>query len=381
MLTGLRPSTTGIYGNNQPFRLAVPAAVTLPECFMESGYFVEGSGKIFHGWYTDEQSWHEYWPSKQRIRPRGPKIAGRPLNGIPDAGHFDWGPIDLPDEQMPDWQVGDWVARELGRNISTPFFLGCGIYRPHLSWYAPRKYFDMYPPDELTLPTVNEHDLDDIPPRGVKIALANRDHERILKTNNWRKAVQGYLASVSFADACVGRVLDGLDASPHKDNTIVVLWGDHGWHAGEKLHWRKFALWEEATRSPLMFVVPGTTKPGGRCTRPVSLLDIYPTLVELCNIDDSHLGLEGNSLVALLENPRTPWKQPALTTFTRDEHSVRSERWRYIRYRDATEELYDHENDELEWENLANEPRYATVKADHARWLPAINAEPAPTEP
>ena len=336
-MTGLRPSTSGIYGNDEPLRLALPDAVTLPTCFMNNGYLVKGSGKIFHGWQTDAQSWHSYWPSMQRIRPRGPKITGRPLNGIPDTGSFDWGPIDLPDEEMPDWQVADWVAGELTRGLETPFFLGFGIYRPHVPWFVPREYFDMYPLDRVTLPEVNENDLDDIPPRGVKIALANADHKKILATDNWHRAVQAYLASVSFADACVGRVLDALDASPHADNTIVVLWGDHGWHAGEKLHWRKFALWEEATRSPLMFVVPGTTTSGSRCTRPVSLLDIYPTLLELCGIDASRLGLEGNSLVMLLENPRTPWKQPALTTFARNDHSLRSERWRYIRYRDGSE--------------------------------------------
>ena len=378
-MTGLRPSTSGIYGNDEPLRLALPDAVTLPTCFMNNGYLVKGSGKIFHGWQTDAQSWHSYWPSMQRIRPRGPKITGRPLNGIPDTGSFDWGPIDLPDEEMPDWQVADWVAGELTRGLETPFFLGFGIYRPHVPWFVPREYFDMYPLDRVTLPEVNENDLDDIPPRGVKIALANADHKKILATDNWHRAVQAYLASVSFADACVGRVLDALDASPHADNTIVVLWGDHGWHAGEKLHWRKFALWEEATRSPLMFVVPGTTTSGSRCTRPVSLLDIYPTLLELCGIDASRLGLEGNSLVMLLENPRTPWKQPALTTFARNDHSLRSERWRYIRYRDGSEELYDHEHDALEWTNLAADPHYAPVKADLARWLPKVNAERAPT--
>ena len=305
---------------------------------MGNGYFVEGSGKIFHGWDTDEQSWHEYWPSMQRVRPRGPKIAGRPLNGIPTRVILTGDRLTFPTSRclIGRSRLG---CRELSRDIATPFFLGCGIYRPHLPWFVPRKYFDMYPLDQLTLPVVNENDLDDIPPRGVRIALANGDHERILATNNWRRAVQAYLASVSFADACVGRVLDGSMRVPTGTTPSSSCGETTAGTPERSCIGESIALWEEATRSPLMFVVPGTTSTGSRCTRPVSLLDIYPTLLELCGIDASRLGLEGNSLVMLLENPRTPWKQPALTTFARNEHAVRSERWRYIRYGDGSEEL------------------------------------------
>jgi arylsulfatase A-like enzyme len=301
----------------------------------------------------------------------------RPLNGIPNTAHFDWGPVDVPDEEMGDWKVADWARGELGKDQDKPFFLGCGFFRPHLPWYVPRKYFEMYPPESVTLPNVNENDLDDVPPLGVKIARPEGDHRKVIETDNWRKAVSGYLSSISFVDACVGRVLEAFDNSAYTDDTIIVLWSDHGCHLGEKLHWRKFALWEEATHNVFMVVAPGLTRAGGRCSRPVSLLDIYPTLIELCGLPPKE-GLEGQSLVPLLKDPGAEWERPALTTHGRENHSIRSERWRYIRYRDGTEELYDHDNDELEWTNLAGRAEHADVKQELARWLPESNAPDAP---
>jgi len=379
LMTGLLPSTTGVYSNRQPFRRVRPDAVTLPMHFMEHGYRAVGGGKIYHGGFPDPPSWQEYFPSQKQNKPPDPAPENPPLNGIPNTGHFDWGPIDVADGDMGDWQVADWAIGELGKKHDKPFFHAVGIFRPHLPWYVPRKYFEMYPPEEVTLPNINENDLDDIPPMGVQIAKPDRDHKKVMESNNWRKAVSAYLACVSFADACVGRVIDALDRSPYADNTIIVLWSDHGWHLGEKLHWRKFALWEEATHNVMMVVAPGVTRPGARCSRPVTLLDIYPTLVELCGLRPKE-GLEGQSLVPLLKNPTASWERPALTTYKRGNHSVRTERWRYIRYNDGTEELYDHDNDELEWNNLAKGPKYADVKAELARWLPKVNAPDGPSE-
>ena len=379
LMTGLLPSSTGVYSNRQPFRRVRPDAVTLPMHFMEHGYRAVGGGKIYHGGFPDPPSWQEYFPSQKQNKPPDPAPENPPLNGIPNTGHFDWGPIDVADGDMGDWQVADWAIGELGKKHDKPFFHAVGIFRPHLPWYVPRKYFEMYPPEEVTLPNINENDLDDIPPMGVQIAKPDRDHKKVMESNNWRKAVSAYLACVSFADACVGRVIDALDRSPYADNTIIVLWSDHGWHLGEKLHWRKFALWEEATHNVMMVVAPGVTRPGARCARPVTLLDIYPTLVELCGLRPKE-GLEGQSLVPLLKNPTASWERPALTTYKRGNHSVRTERWRYIRYNDGTEELYDHDNDELEWNNLAKGPKYADVKAELARWLPKVNAPDGPSE-
>ncbi len=379
LMTGLLPSSTGVYSNRQPFRRVRPDAVTLPMHFMEHGYRAVGGGKIYHGGFPDPPSWQEYFPSQKQNKPPDPAPENPPLNGIPNTGHFDWGPIDVADGDMGDWQVADWAIGELGKKHDKPFFHAVGIFRPHLPWYVPRKYFEMYPPEEVTLPNINENDLDDIPPMGVQIAKPDRDHKKVMETNNWRKAVSAYLACVSFADACVGRVIDALDRSPYADNTIIVLWSDHGWHLGEKLHWRKFALWEEATHNVMMVVAPGVTRPGVRCARPVTLLDIYPTLVELCGLRPKE-GLEGQSLVPLLKDSNISWERPALTTYKRGNHSVRTERWRYIRYNDGTEELYDHDNDELEWNNLAKGPKYADVKAELARWLPKVNAPDGPSE-
>jgi arylsulfatase A-like enzyme len=196
----------------------------------------------------------------------------------------------------------------------------------------------------------------------------------VLEHNQWRNAVHSYLACISFVDACVGRVLDALDAGPHAKNTMVVLWSDHGWHLGEKLHWRKFALWEEATRNPLMIVAPGVTKGGTRCGRTVDYTSMYPTLVEICGLP-ARSGLDGVSIVPLLRNPEAKWERPAVTTYERGNHS---ERWRYIRYQDGSEELYDHSADELEWTNLATRPEHAKIKTELARWLPKTDAPDAP---
>ncbi len=375
LLTGIRPSTSGVYHNNQPWRPVMRDAVTLPQHFMAHGYKVVGRGKIFHGSYPDPASWQEYIP-----KGRDPLPPNRPLNGIPNTAHFDWGPLDVPDEQMDDTKVAHWGIEFLRQQQPQPFFLACGFFRPHLPWYVPRKYFEMYPPEQVTLPNVNEHDLDDIPPIGRRIAKPDGDHKRVIETHNWRRAVSGYLASITFVDTQVGKLLDALYSSPYADNTIIILWGDHGWHLGEKLHWRKFALWEEATHAPLMVVAPGVTPSGANCDRTVSFLHIYPTLVELCGLAPLKGQLEGVSFVPLLKDPTAAWERPAVTTYGRNNHSVRSEGWRYIRYRDGTEELYDEVTDPLEWTNLAGQPEHAATKQELAAWLPKVNAEEAPRD-
>ena len=246
---------------------------------------------------------------------------------------------------------------------------------------CPEKIFELYPPDKVTLPPVDENDLGDIPPIGKMIAGWDFLHEKVIKANQWRPAVSAYLADISFADAMVGKVLDTLYASSYAENTVIVLWSDHGFHRGEKSRWRKLGLWEEATHTPLIVVVPDITKPDGRGARSVSLLDIYPTLIDLCGLAPKD-ELEGNSLRPLLENPTAPWEYPAITTarFVGNSHSVRTERWRYIRYHDDSEELYDHAVDEFEWVNLANKPEYNGVKGELARWLRTVNAADAPFE-
>jgi arylsulfatase A-like enzyme len=371
LMTGIRPSTSGVYTNPDPWRRAMPNAVTLPQHFMQHGYTALGSGKIYHGSFPDPPSWDTYFPSKTRQKPADPLPANRPLNGIPRTAHFDWGPVDADDAAMGDAQVADWVIGQLRQEHEKPFFLACGFYRPHLPWYVPRKYFDPFPVDKIQLPETREDDLDDVPAAGVKIARPQGDHARVTAHEQWHRAVQGYLASIAFADAQLGRVLDALDRSPHRGNTIIVFWTDHGWHLGEKQHWRKFALWEEATRTPLIIVAPGVAA-GSRCDRPVNLLDIYPTLVELCGLP-ARTELEGVSLQPLLEDPESPWDRPSLTTHGRNNHALRSERYRYIRYADDSEELYDHQRDPREWVNLAGNPQFDHVKRELAAWFPEKN--------
>ena len=375
LMTGIRPSSSGIYHNPQPWRLALPNAVTIPQHFMKHGYLALGSGKIYHGAFPDPASWDTFFPAKNKQRPGDPVPAKRPMNGIPQTAHFDWGPLKVSDQQMGDTQVVDWVIQQLDKKHDKPFFLACGIYRPHLPWYVPQKYFDKFPLEEIQLPQTIKNDLKDIPPAGIKMARPTGDHAKVLKHQQWEKAVQGYLASIWYADTQLGRLLDALDQSQYAKTTTIVFWTDHGWHLGEKEHWRKFALWEEATRTPLIIVAPDV-KPNSKCDTPVSLLDIYPTLIELCGLK-SHAALEGKSLVPLLQNPTNHWEQPALTTHGRNNHALRSKQYRYIRYADGSEELYDHTHDPLEGTNLASDATYKKVKASFQKWLPEKNVAEA----
>lgn len=384
LMTGIPAHQSGVYLNSQPWRPAMPDAVTLPQHFRKAGYWVGGAGKIYHGAYPDPASWDEYWPSQTKNKPDDPMPPNRPVNGIPKAAHFDWGPVDVPTEEMGDAQVVDWVSAKLAGEFDKPFFLACGIFRPHLPWYAPQKYFDKFPLESIELPSVNPDDLVDVPAGGIRMAKPAGDHKKVLDHNQYRQAVQGYLASIALVDDTLGWLFDALDNSRYADNTIIVLWSDHGWHLGEKSHWRKFALWEEATRVPLMIVAPKGvapglqegTKAGMRVDAPVSLLDIYPTLVELAGIEENS-ALAGWSLVPLLKNPKAKWDKPALTTHGRGNHALRTPLYRYIRYADGGEELYDHRTDPMEWKNLARDPQYSGVIGALKPWLPQTDAPDA----
>ena len=374
LMTGILPSTSGVYHNPQPWRKAMPDAVTLPQHFTKHGYWSAGAGKIYHGRYPDAASWEAYFPDQKKNKPTDPNPRNRPINGIPKTSHFDWGPLNDSPSAMGDYKVADWVIGQLGKEHKKPFFLACGIYRPHLPWYVPQKYFDLFDKGDIVLPKVPDDDLEDIPTAGVKIAKPQGDHAKVTKHDQWKKAVHGYLASIAFADEQVGRVLKALRKSPQAKDTIVVLWTDHGWHLGEKEHWRKFTLWEESARTPLMIHVPENlaksfpngTKPGARIDVPVGLIDIYPTLIDLCSLGRNK-ALEGQSLVPLLKNPKVKWDRPALTTHGRNNHALRTPRWRYIRYSDGSEELYDHDSDPNEWTNLADNSKHGELKNELAK--------------
>ena len=389
ILSGLAPYHSGVYSNGDDWRAnprikgAVP---TLPEYFRHLGYRVVGGGKIFHAleWidgpsdgYNDPACWDEFFPSVDhqipaRIYPADmPVVKGHGPRPIPP---FDWSPLAEPIEKWPDHKVIDWAIRELNTPHTQPRFQAVGLFRPHIPWYVPQRFYDLYPLDQVELPYVKQGWLENLPPSSEQSgAIRRKWHWWVVENQQWRKAVQGYLAAISFADYELGRLLDALDASPEKDNTIVVLWTDHGFHLGDKETWEKFTLWAEATRVPLMVVAPGVTKPNSRSAAPVSLLDLYPTLVELAGQPPTGQN-DGISLVPWLKDPSAPRQQPAIVTNERGNHAVRTDRWHYIRYANGDEELYDIQADEGQWHNLATDPAHVKTKAELAAWLPKEEA-------
>jgi len=391
LLTGLRPSTTGMYNNDQFWRPNLPDAVTLPVHFKANGYTVAGAGKVFHHtagnnppdqWddfqlQVFDDPWYrraDWYPWNKRV----PAPKGHPFNGLDNfQGEFDWGVIPAEEREYGDQRAIDYGLNFFNKPHDKPFFLAIGLWHPHIPMFAPQKYFDMYPPEKVKIPYTPSGDLDDVPKQGQNFAAARREeHNRIVKEGKWRDAVRAYLAAISFADAMIGRLLDGLAQSPHAANTVIVFWSDNGWHLGEKEHWHKSTLWQRSTHVPLIFAGPGIRQPGVARQQAVSLLDIYPTLVDLCGLP-KRPNLEGLSLRPQL-NDATVKRPPAVIDFMRGNHAVRDERWRYIRYHDGTEELYDEKSDPQDWRNLAADPKHAAKKAELARWVPKSAAPSKP---
>ena len=369
LMSGMRPGTTGVYDNDDDWRKVIAPELTLNKHFQANGYLTIGSGKIYHEAYDRHQDWDLYLEKQGGL----PKVPAGRSDGV---GGIKFAPLDCGDEDLNDWKIVSFAIEQLGKAHDKPLFLACGIHKPHMPWNVPRKYYDMHPLDRIELPPhlPPGEDLADVPPSGVRMAMPGIDHARIIEAGDWKEAVQGYLAAISYTDMLVGRLLDALDASPMKDNTIICFWSDHGWHLGEKEHWRKFALWEETTRAPLLWVVPGVTKPGSVCERTVDFMSIYPTLCDLCGIGTPK-HVEGRSLRPLLADPKAAWEQPALTTYTFGSHAVRNEGWRYIRYRNGDEELYDETADPNEWKNLARDPAVTDRKAAMGKFMPPTNKD------
>jgi arylsulfatase A-like enzyme len=363
LMSGLRPATSGVYENNDDWRRVIPEDLPLTTTFRKAGYSVRGSGKIYHGNYPRRSEWDDYLESEGS----DPKPAGD--TGV---GGIKFAPLECRDEDLREWKIVQYGIDQLAKPHDQPLFLAVGLHKPHMPWNVPRKYYDLHPLHTIQLPPHREDDLSDVPPEGVKMAKPEGDHRAILESGRWKEAVQAYLAAISYCDAMIGRLIDALDRSPERDNTIVVFWGDHGWHLGEKQHWRKFALWEEATRAPLIWIVPGVTKANKACDRTVDFMSIYPTLTDLCGIaTPKHV--EGQSIRTLLTEPQASWDAPALTTYRFRNHAVRDAGWRYIRYANGDEELYDEQADPYEWVNLARDPRFAAKKSELAKFLPASN--------
>lgn len=391
LLTGMLPASSGVYGNEQDWRRAAPlqGKLTLPEHFRAHGFVTAAGGKIFHanhggpegrlaGWHGGrrgfecDRAWTQRFPGRGVQIPDLPVHTGRNLNGL-DIWHWDWGGIPVSDDETDDGQVTAWAADFLKRKQPAPFFLAVGLYRPHSPWYVPDRYFAERPLDQVILPEVNEKDLDDVP-EIARNHMKGGDpyHQKVVGRGQWKDAVRAYLANISFCDGMLGRVLDALSQGPNADRTVVVFTSDHGWYLGEKQMWHKGKLWEEATHIPLTILAPGITRPDSVSSQPVSLLDVYPTLCDLAGIGPPEQ-LDGESLVPLLKDPGRIRERPAITTMGGGEqagYAARSDRWRYIRYADGSEELYDHANDPNEWTNLAGRPEHDSVKRSLAQWFP-----------
>ncbi len=380
ILTGLRPSSTGIYTLMPGFR-TVPELkewVTLPQYLAKHGYFTFCTGKVFHDGAIPPKDrpfefnvWNQAgagtFPAKKIVETPDPIKA------------MDWGIFPEKDEDTPDWKIASAAIEQLKTlPPGKPFFVSLGFRLPHVPCFASKKWFDMYPEDTLIMPPVKEDDRNDVPDFAWYLhwKLPEPRLSWLRKANEWRSLVRAYLASTTFMDSQIGRVLDALEATGQADNTIVVMWSDHGWHLGEKGITGKNTLWERSTHVPLIFAGPGVTK-GATCGRPVELLDMYPTLVELCGLP-AREGLEGHSLVPQLKDANAPRPWPAITTHNQGNHTVRTEDWRYIRYADGSEELYDRRKDPNEWTNLAHDPKQAGVIKELSKWIPRLDKPPVP---
>lgn len=380
--SGVNPWHSGHYHNALQVQQSEPLknALSLAGCFKRAGYTTTGFGKITHGWDQKDN-----WDNKTGHR-RDPAPPGAPLTPV-GRGEQDWGPIHLAEADMNDTGNADATIAQLQRQHDQPFFIAFGTFNPHMPWYVPQKYFDMFPMDDVTTPQLRQNDLDDVPPLGVKVTAGKgRFVDSVLEHGLHQDAVRAYLATTAYVDAQMGRVLDALDQSPHKDNTIVVFLTDHGFHLGEKHHWQKATLWEEATHCLLMIRVPGVTRPGGVSQRFVSLQDIYPTLADLCGLDRPSY-LDGRSLVPLLQAPNATWDSTAITCLSDKARpqqgyvTIRNEVGRYIRYEDGQEEFYDTSRDPHEWTNEIDNPKFAADINKLKVCVPSTSDMAAPLPP
>jgi arylsulfatase A-like enzyme len=404
--SGLSPVHTGVYGNGQKIEKEKPDAVFLPQDLADQGYVTMGTGKLLHGKSAPMlqeygPGFDKWWPikgdeteiSKQEMEAGGPYIKHEiprlgitmPLNQMPRDRNadsttiesFDWGVIDRPDNEFSDTLCADYAIEKLKKDFDKPFFLGVGIYRPHQPLWAPKRFHDMYPPESVILPAVYQDDLDDLSEiaQGFgKYAVTSGAHKTTVEWGQWRNAVSAYMACISYADDQLGRILDALDASPYADNTMIVMWADHGWQLGEKEHWGKFTAWERSTRVPLVIVPPKNARPEGfkpntRTSKTVSLLDVYPTVADMLGVV-KRSDLDGRSLMPLIQDPNAKWAHTAISAIGRGTFSVRAANWRYIRYFDGSEELYDLKNDPDEWRNVIDDPQHAKVVQRLSKQVP-----------
>ncbi|NJB35077.1 sulfatase [Croceivirga sp. JEA036] len=385
IMTGLRPSNTGIYGMvpdndiRRPGNEVTEDITFLPEYFGNNGYHTMGIGKLFHN-HAPDSMFHE---SGGRVPGFGPVPEkrfvwdgfGKGTKGVHGRTSTDWGAFPEQDSLMPDHASANWAIERLQRDYDKPFFLGLGFLRVHVPLYVPQKWFDLYPLEAIETPPYRADDLNDIPDVGLQINdLPMMPTTQWAKeTGNWKKIVQAYLACISYVDNELGRVLDALESSNYADNTIIVLWSDHGYRLGEKETFAKHGLWETATKAPLIFAAPNLPN-GKKIDTPVEMLSIYPTLLELSGLP-AYGRNEGKSLVSMMTKDEGVDDSYALTTYGMNNHAVRTNQFRYIQYEDGTEELYDHYSDPNEWTNIAANKEYKKTIEELKKLLPANNAQ------
>lgn len=387
LMTGRRPDVTGVYDLTTHFRAKLPDIVTLPQMFRNNGYFAARVGKIYHygvpgqigtSGLDDPPSWEKFVNPRGRDKDEEGLLRNlTPTRGLGAALAFL--KAEGTDDEQTDGKVAIETIKLLEENRDKPFFIAAGFYRPHCPYIAPKKYYDFYPLDKIVLPNEPPDHLKNVP----DAAFFTKPPFLGLNEAERREAIQAYYASITFMDAQVGRVLDALERLKLADNTIVVFWSDHGYLLTEHGQWMKQSLFEESARIPLIIVAPATKAKGRATARTVEMLDIYPTLADLCGLQ-APADLDGRSLRPLLDNAQAPWDKPAYTQVMRGPQdkrfmgrSVRTEKWRYTEWDEGRQgvELYDHGKDPHEYRNLANNPAYAKTVEELKRLLRSSNAQ------
>lgn len=381
LLYGMEPHNSGLYPFYDRTKMNpefFEKHKSIMEIFKANGYNTFGAGKIHHGNMSSESI--EMFDSLEFTESINAKLNELPtpvVDSTEGVGSKIFGkmcgrPSLSPMEDHIDYNISLFGVDVLKRKHDKPFFLAVGFIKPHLPFVAPKKYFDMFPREEIRKNPIKEDDLADLPWAARSNAKLGDDYKYRTK-DTWEDWIRAYLACNAYTDENIGRVVDALNNSEYKDNTIIVLWSDHGYHFGEKRSHRKFSLWEEATRVPFIILDPRNDANGKKCNAPVSLMDIYPTLLNFAGIEKPDYS-DGFDLKQLLENPELDREIPTLTTWGRGNYSLRSSKWRYTVYFDGSEELYDHENDPNEWDNLAEQQQFLQIKSELKKYLPASEA-------
>lgn len=377
IMTGLYPSSTGNYLMVKDSLIkegskAASQSIFMPDYFEQFGYKTMAVGKIYHQG-DDAKTFDEYGGSFNFAGPiPEERVNYNPIGMLGKSGKTmtDWGYNVPHDSLMADYNSAKWTVEKLKETHNKPFFLATGFFRPHVPWHVPQKWYDMFPLEDIETPPYLKNDLDDVPAMGKRVSEVPMmpTADGLTERSEWKEMLQAYYASVAFVDAQVGKLLDALENSQYAKNTIVILWSDHGYHLGEKNRVAKHALWERATKVPL--IIRTIDDKGGKVSEaPVGLIDMYPTLIELCGLPALEQ-LEGNSLVPLLKDPDAKWNHPELIFYGEGNMTVRDDRFRLTRYEDNSMELYDMKNDPNEWYNLADNKKYKKTVKELLEYFP-----------